>query len=290
MTASATTDALAVREQQRFVWDGVAPGWQRWGREFERGAATVTDRLLKLAGTAPGMRVLDVGSGIGQPALSAGRAVAPGGLVVGVDLSPAMIAAARAAADDTANVDFVLGAVETAVLPPRSFDAALSRWGLTFAADRVELLSAVAGLLKPGGVLAAAVWAEPQRVPMISLGFRAIATHLELDPPPPGPGPFTMAHPGAAADELEQAGFGAVEVVEHTVPFRFDSVAEFRRFSRDVLPPGMKRLLRERCGSVDDPGVWAAFEDAARVYEAAGGGVSLPSVCLLIRAAAGGER
>ena len=290
MTAPATTDTLAIREQQRFVWDGVAPGWQRWGREFERGAATVTGRLLELTGAAPGMRVLDVGSGIGQPALSAGRAVSPGGLVVGVDLSPAMLAAARAAANGMANVDFVLGAVETAALPPRSFDAALSRWGLTFAADRIELLSAVAGLLKPGGVLAAAVWAEPQRVPMISLGFRAIATHLELDPPPPGPGPFTMADPAVAAEELEQAGFDAVEIVEHTVPFRFDSVAEFRRFSRDVLPPGMKRLLRERCGSVDDPGVWAAFEDAARGYKAPGGGVSLPSACLLIRAVAGGER
>jgi SAM-dependent methyltransferase len=207
--------------------------------------------------------------------------------LVGVDLSPAMVGAARAAASCAANVDFVEGAVETAALPPGWFDAALSRWGVTFAADRVELLRTAAGLLKPGGVLAAAVWAEPQGVPMISLGFRAIATHLELAPPPPGPGPFTMADPAAAVAELEQAGFGAVEVSEHIVPFRFDSVTEFARFSRDVLPPGMKRLLEERCGSVDDAGVWAAFDDAAREYQTSDGAVSLPSACLCIRAIAG---
>ena len=288
MATTATLDAAAIRDQQRSVWDGVAPGWQRWSREFERGAATVTDRLLELAGAAPGMRVLDVGSGIGQPGLAAGRAVAPDGLVVGVDLSPAMVAAARMAASCVPNVDFMEGAVETAGLPPGWFDAALSRWGVTFAADRVEMLRAVARSLKPGGVLAAAVWAEPQRVPMISLGFRVIATHLELDPPPPGPGPFTMAEPAAAAGELERAGFGAVEVSEVTVPFGFASVDEFARFSRDVLPPGMKRLLEERCGSVDDAGVWAAFRDAAREYQTPGGGVSLASACLCIRAVAGG--
>jgi SAM-dependent methyltransferase len=288
MTAAATTDAIAIREQQRSIWNGVSRGWRRWGGEFERGAATVTERLLELAGVAPGQHVLDVGSGTGQPALPAARAVAPTGLVVGVDLSPAMVAAARAAADGAGNVDFVVGDVETAALPQRYFDVALSRWGLTFAADRVELLRAVAVLLKPGGVLAAAVWAEPQRVPMISLAFRVISSHLELDPPPPGPGPFTMSDPAAAAAELEQAGFGAVEIERRSVPFRLGSVDEFARFSRDVLPPGMRRLLRERCGSVDDPEVWAAFRDAAREYERPGGAVALPSECLCIRAVAGG--
>lgn len=288
MTASPTMDAIAIREQQRSVWDGVSRGWRLWRREFERGAATVTARLLELAGAAPGQRVLDIGSGTGEPALSAGRAVAPGGRVVGIDLSPGMVAAARAAADGIGNVEFAVGDVETAELAPRSFDLALSRWGLMFAADRVELLRVVAGLLKPGGVLAAAVWSDPQRVPMISLAFRVISSHLELGPSGTGPGPFTMADPGAAAAELEQAGFGAVEIHEHSVPFRLDSVDEFARFSRDVLPPGLRRVLEERCGSVDDPGVWAAFNAAARAYQTPDGAVSLPSACLFIRAVAGG--
>ena len=288
MPAAASTDATAIREQQRDLWNGVARGWRRWSPAFERGAATVTERLLELAGAAPGHRVLDVGTGTGEPALSAGRAVGPRGRVVGVDLSPAMVAAARAAATGTENVDFVVGAVETAVLPERSFDVALSRWGLMFAADRIELLRVVAGLLKPGAVLAAAVWTEPPRVPMISLAFRVISGHLELGPPPPGPGPFTMSDPVAAAAELEHAGFDAVEFHEHRVPFRLGSIDEFARFSRDVLPPGMRRVLEQRCGSVDDPDVWAAFRDAAREYETPDGAVSLTSDCLCIRAVTGG--
>lgn len=290
MATPATIDATAVRDRQRSIWDGVAPGWQRWGREFERGGATVTARLLEIAGAAPGQCVLDVGSGTGEPALSAARVVAPGGHVVGVDLSPAMVASARAAADGTPNVEFVLSAVETAALPPRSFDVALSRWSVTFAADRVELLRVVAGLLKPGGVLAAAVWADPARVPMISLAFRVISAHLELGAPAPGPGPFTMSDPAAASAELEQAGFASVEVHEHSVPFRLGSIDEFARFSRDVLPPGMRRLLEERCGSVDDPAVWSEFRAEARAYEAPDGTVSLPAACLCIRAVAGGAR
>lgn len=284
----ATTDAIAVRDRQRAIWDGVAPGWSRWGAEFERGAATVTARLLELGGAAPGQRVLDVGSGTGEPSLSAARAVAPGGHVVGVDLSPAMVAAARAAADGDPNVEFVLGPVETVALPPHSFDIALSRWSLTFAADRVELLRAVAELLKPDGVLAAAVWSDPSRVPLISLAFRVIAAHLELEPPPPGPGPFTMSDPGAAAEEVRAAGFTAVEISERSVPFRVGSVDAFARFSRDVLPTTMRRLLEERCGSVDDPAVWSEFRAAAREFETPAGELVLPAACLCIRAVAGG--
>jgi SAM-dependent methyltransferase len=287
VTAAPAPDAVAVRERQRATWDAVSHGWRRWGPQFERGAAPVTARLLELGGVRAGSRVLDVGSGTGEPALSAARIAGPGGRVVGVDLSPEMVAAARAAAAGIDHVEFVAGDVETAPLAPASFDVALSRWGLMFAADRVELLRAVARALVPGGVLAAAVWAGPDRVPMISLGFRVISRHLDLDPPPPGPGPFTMSDPDAAAAELAEAGFGAIEVREETVPFRLDSLDAFARFTRDLLPPPMRRVLEERCGSVDDPGVWRAFAQAAREYEAPGGEVRLPSTCLCVRAVAG---
>lgn len=288
VVAAPVVDVAAIRDEQRRVWDGVSSGWQRWQREFERGGAPVTARLLELAGVAAGHSVLDVGSGIGQPALAAARAVAPGGRVVGVDLSPLMIAAARAAADGVENVEFVLGDVETAALPAHSFDVALSRWGLMFAADRVELLRAVARLLKPGGVLAAAVLSEPEYAPTISLAFRVISSHLALDPPPPGPGPFTMSNRSVVTAELKAAGFRDVETHDSVAPFRFESLDEFARFSRDVLPPRMKQLLVDRCGSVDDPAVWAAFAAAAARYQTADGAVAVPSACPCIRAVAGG--
>jgi hypothetical protein len=99
-----------------------------------------------------------------------------------------------------------------------------------------------------------------------------------------------MCEPDAVRAELDEAGFDEVEIDEVVVPFRFASVNEFVRFARDVLPPGMKRQLRERCGSVDDPGVWGGVEQAARSYQTAGGAISLPSVSLCIRAVAGGAR
>lgn len=302
MTAT-VMDARAHRDQQRAVWDHVSQGWLRWQSEFERGASTVTARLLDLAGVTAGHSVLDIGSGIGEPALSAARVAGPAGRIVGVDLSPAMVAAARGAASRLAtappgdvearhagsgDVEFLVGDLESAQLAPRSFDVALSRWGLMFAADRLELLRVTAGLLRPGGVLAAATWGRPQDVPIISLAFRVISHHLGLPPPPPGPGPFSMSDPQAVRAELEQAGFTDVEVTELVVPFRFDSVEDFLGFSRDVLPPGIKQRLEQQCGSVDDAGVWNAFATAAREFRTAQGTVSLPSVSLCVRAVAGG--
>lgn len=288
MTAT-VMDASAHRDQQRAVWDHVSQGWLRWQPEFERGASAVTARLLELAGITAGQSVLDIGSGIGEPALSAARAVGSDGRVIGVDLSPAMVAAARGAAARMADVgsgdvEFLVGDLETAELAAGSFDVALSRWGLMFAADRLELLRVSAGLLRPGGVLAAAVWGRPQDVPIISLAFRVISSHLGLPPPPPGPGPFAMSDPQALRADLEQAGFTEVEITELVVPFWFDSVEDFLGFSRDVLPPGIRQRLEQQCGSVDDAGVEKAFTLAAREFLTAQATVSLPSVSLCVRA------
>lgn len=276
-------DPVAVRDHQRMVWDGVSGGWQRWRRRFELAAGLVTARLLEMAAVGPGDTVLDIGSGVGEPAISAARVVTPTGRVVGIDLSPAMIAGARRSAAGLENVEFVIGDLETAILPLDAFDAVVSRWALMFAADRIEMLRAAARRLKPGRTFAAAVWGAPADAPAISLAFRSIAEHLALPTPPPGPGPFSMADPATAAAELHEAGLDDISVEEVVVPFRFASVDEFVRYSRDLLPPPLKDRIRAERGSHDASDVWAAVRAAASEFALADGTVDMPSRALCLR-------
>jgi enediyne biosynthesis protein CalE5 len=133
-----------LRAQQRANWNAISVGWESWQDWFESAAFAVTERLVQLAGLRPGQRVLDVGSGIGEPALTAARVVGPSGRVVGVDLAPDMVARARRRADGTGNVQFIEGDVETLDLPGTAFDAVLSRWGLCPGAQATLDLSAAA--------------------------------------------------------------------------------------------------------------------------------------------------
>ncbi|MEV0727381.1 class I SAM-dependent methyltransferase [Polymorphospora sp. NPDC050346] len=280
-------ETAAVLRQQRANWDAVAAGWRTWTVPFERGAAVVTDRLVALGGVAAGRRVLDLGTGAGEPARTAAGLVAPDGRVVGVDPSPVMIEAARERCAGL-GVDFVVGDVAAPELADQRFDTVLARWSLMFAADRVDNLAKVRRLLVPGGVLAAAVWGPPPAVPMISLGFAVVSAELALAPPPPGPGPFTMADPEQVVAEFTAAGLRDVTVHEQVVPFVLDSVDDFVRFTCDVLPPRMRQVIQEHRGSVDDPAVWAAVGRAARRFVNGDGRVELPSTAYCVRAVAPG--
>jgi ubiquinone/menaquinone biosynthesis C-methylase UbiE len=52
-------------------WDSVARGWQEWWNTYENAAQTVSDHLVELAKINPNSRVLDIATGIGEPAPSA---------------------------------------------------------------------------------------------------------------------------------------------------------------------------------------------------------------------------
>ncbi|WP_426512733.1 class I SAM-dependent methyltransferase [Dactylosporangium sp. McL0621] len=114
-----------------------------------------TERLFRAAGLAPGMRVLDVGSGSGDVALLAAELVGPEGEVVGVDVDPAVlrVACGRAESLGLANVRFVEGDVRGAELDG-PFDAAVGRLVLMYRADPAEALRHVAERVRPGGVIA----------------------------------------------------------------------------------------------------------------------------------------
>jgi len=119
----------------------------------------LTGDLLSRAGLAPGMRVLDVGCGVGDVSLLAARLVAEKGSVLGVDRSASSLEIARgrakrcAALCGTANISFVEADLNT-FEPDKTFDAIIGRLVLTYAPERASMLRRLSQSLRPGGVVA----------------------------------------------------------------------------------------------------------------------------------------
>ncbi len=259
------TTPAEIREVQRASWDTAAAGWWRWWPTTEAGSDQLNRRLLAMAGLDEGMRVLDVATGIGEPALSAAEMVGSTGSVVATDVSEAMLDIARERIADAgvANVELVCADEQLAGVDG-IFDAILSRWGVMFFADVPGFLVRARELLRPGGRLALAVWASPDHVPMAS-AFAAAAQVLGVpSPPPDAPGPFRFADVDAFAATLADAGFADITVDLATVRLEFDSAETFTRFIGDVAAP-IQAWIAEQPERADE--VWAAVTEAARAFE-----------------------
>lgn len=76
-------DSGHFNESQRQSWNSVANGWKKWGPTFEHDAQKVNDRLVELAGIDEGYRILDIATGIGEPAITVAKKVGAKGYVFG---------------------------------------------------------------------------------------------------------------------------------------------------------------------------------------------------------------
>ena len=115
----------------------------------------VTRRFFLRSGIAKGMKVLDVGSGAGDVALTLAEFVGADGHVVGVDLNPDILKTAQNRADAAGftNVEFIAGDTRTLELP-NDFDAVVGRLVLMYMADPADALRHLATHLRPGGIVA----------------------------------------------------------------------------------------------------------------------------------------
>nr|WP_294502727.1 methyltransferase domain-containing protein [uncultured Rhodopila sp.] len=129
---------------------------------FDRRSATydagdfhprLTARLIEAAGIKAGQTVLDVATGTGLVAIEAARRVGASGRVIGLDISPGMLAQARRKIDDLAlpNIELREGDACTADLPPGGFDHILCSAALVFMTDIPAVLRGWHRFLKPGG-------------------------------------------------------------------------------------------------------------------------------------------
>jgi arsenite methyltransferase len=114
-----------------------------------------TGNPFALGVLASGERVVDVGSGAGLDSLVAARMVAPGGWVVGVDMTPAMLEKAREGAAEAGldNVEFRHGYGEALPVTEGWADVVISNGVLNLMPDKGAALSEMARVLAPGGRL-----------------------------------------------------------------------------------------------------------------------------------------
>lgn len=103
----------------------------------------MTQAIVEAATVQPGMRVLDIACGTGEPAISLAALLAGKGEVVGVDVSPAplKIAEERALQRGLANASFQQADAHELPFPDNSFDRITSRLGVMFFSDLPRALS-----------------------------------------------------------------------------------------------------------------------------------------------------
>jgi SAM-dependent methyltransferase len=121
-----------------------------------------TAHMLRRAGIAPGMRVLDVGCGVGDVSLLAAEMVGPKGFVLGIDRSAAALEVARQrAADDKVRHAWFCATEIDAFSPRRTFDAIIGRLVLAYLPDPSATLRRLCEHLRPGGIVAFQEMASP---------------------------------------------------------------------------------------------------------------------------------
>jgi SAM-dependent methyltransferase len=252
---------------QRRDWDSVSQGWRKWWQTIEQGAQPVSDRLIELTQIEPGQSVLDVATGIGEPAVSAAKRVGDKGLVIATDLSPQMLAIAseRASELGLGNMRFLEADAEKLDIGEKEFNAVLCRWGLMFMPEPLNAVKNMRDLLTGGGRLSAAVWSVPPKVPFLSLSMGVVIKELDLSPPPPNtPGLFSLADTQRLESLFEEAGFKDVKIETVSVNMSLPSSKAYVEFLQEVASPIvalLSGLSEERRNEI-----WQMIEQAAQPF------------------------
>ena len=201
---------------------------EKWKAKSAAMGRDVTQALVEYARPQPGMNVLDLATGTGEPAISLASRVAPGGHVSALDLSPELLEIAADRARQRGLTNFATRQADAHDLPfaDASFDLVTSRFGVMFFRDCVQAMREAHRVLKPAARACFLAWG-PFQQPYWSTTMEVVHEHIGgALLPPGGPNPFRFAEPGSLSRVLREAGFAEVEEETRTLPWSWPGTPE----------------------------------------------------------------
>ncbi|MGW6905359.1 class I SAM-dependent methyltransferase [Streptomyces sp. NPDC054940] len=273
-------------DEQAARWKGpAAHAWVAAQALLDRTLKPYEDLLLEAVPAGHEGRVLDVGCGTGGTTVAVARRLGPGGSCVGVDISEAMITAARERAErEAVPASFVCADAEDHSFEPAAFDTVISRFGVMFFNDSVRAFANLRRAVRDEAGLRFIVWRGPEENPFMTTAERAAAPLLPNLPArrPDGPGQFAFADAGMVDRILVESGWAGIDIRPVDVPCTLPEPELIGYFTRlgpvgQVLPEADEQT---RARVVET--VRAAFDPFVRGAE-----VRFTGACWLVDARAG---
>src|SRR5215470_5693623 len=239
-----------LKAEQAAQWQSGASVRLQRAELIEKHWGPISAELLARARVSAGQRLLDIGTGHGEPALAGARLVGPTGHVTGIDLSLEMLDAARARAATAriANVSWVAQDAEELELPPRSFDAAVSRNSLMFLPRPERAMARVLGALRPRGCFAVAVVGPEETQEQWTMTVDAIVDCLGVPPLTRGklgePGVYSLSSENVLRSLFEDAGYIDLRIEAKDLVYDFADPDEVVTWHE--INPTIRGLLARR--------------------------------------------
>ena len=213
MSASEMPNTEQWRENAREAWASSAAA--RSGFRSQQAAMTqaATEGIIRLGEVKPGMQVLDVTTGVGDPAITLAKLVGPEGYVQAVDMVNEMLEAAEEEAKQqgVTNISFKQAYAESLPFPDQTFDLVTCKHAVMLFADVETGLREIRRDLKTGQRAFFTAQGPPEENPWQFCIMRVFSKYLEASPPMPGiPHPHRFAHPGTLSEALREAGLSGV--------------------------------------------------------------------------------
>jgi SAM-dependent methyltransferase len=277
------------RASQSFI----EKGGEAWVRMQDRTDALI-DPLGRVAierlGVGAGERLLDVGCGCGQTLLELAELAGPTGHVLGVDISPPMLARARERAANHPTIALAQGDAQTYAFTPGAFDAVYSRFGVMFFDDPRAAFRNLRAAARAGGRLSFVCWQDLGKNPWAARPLEAVMRLLPASALPDllregRPGPFFFSDPARVRAILGDAGWTDVSLEPVETPLHLGGAATLDEAVEYSLQIGPAARAMAEAREALKPELEAALRAALAPYVGARG-VFLDGAAFVVRARA----